>query len=157
MTLTDKLDILMDSKKINRATLSRESGIPYMTIANFYEKGTDNVKRSTLLKIAKYFGVTLDSLADDTIEGVDFVQDIYNKKYVDAKNKNDLLILKCFHRADSSDQSAILCILQKYLADDEDFLTSAPPSKVLSNLIAERYNSRKTNNKNTPDVISTKD
>ena len=143
MTLTDKLDILMDSKKINRATLSRESGIPYMTIANFYEKGTDNVKRSTLLKIAKYFGVTLDSLADDTIDGVEFVQDVYNKKHIDARSKNDLLILEAFHRADSSDQSAILCILKKYLTDDEEFFTSAPPSRVLSNLIAGRYASGK--------------
>ena len=67
MKLTDKLDLLMDEKGINRAELSRGSGIPYTTIANFYEKGTDNVKLSTLKKLAEYFDCSLDYLVDDNI------------------------------------------------------------------------------------------
>ena len=65
MTMTEKLDILMDEKHLNKADLSRASGIPYMTIINFYEKGTENVKRSTLLKLCKFFDVTVDFLAVD--------------------------------------------------------------------------------------------
>lgn len=49
-TLTDKLDFLMKERGINRKEFSRQSGIPYMTIVNFYEKGTENVKLSTLKK-----------------------------------------------------------------------------------------------------------
>jgi len=45
-----------------------ESGIPYTTIINFYKNGTDNTKLSTLLRLAKYFHVTLDYIADDDVE-----------------------------------------------------------------------------------------
>lgn len=65
MTMTDKLDLLMRERGLNKASLSREAGIPYMTIVNFYEKGTENVKRSTLLKLSRFFGVTVDFLAVD--------------------------------------------------------------------------------------------
>lgn len=65
MTMTEKLDQLMEERGLNKASLSREASIPYMTIVNFYEKGTENVKRSTLLKLSRYFGVTVDYLAVD--------------------------------------------------------------------------------------------
>ena len=65
MTMTEKLDLLMRERGLNKAELSRASGIPYMTIVNFYEKGTDNVKRSTLLKLSQFFSVTVDYLAVD--------------------------------------------------------------------------------------------
>ena len=68
MKLIDKLDILMKEKEINKKELSRQAKIPYTTIVNFYEKGTDNVKLSTLLKLSRYFSVTLDYIADDDIE-----------------------------------------------------------------------------------------
>lgn len=68
MKLTDKLDLLMRERGINKKDVSRQSGIPYTTIINFYEKGTDNVKLSTLLKLSRYFSVTLDYIADDNIE-----------------------------------------------------------------------------------------
>ena len=67
MTLTEKLDMLMKEKGINKAELSRGSGIPYTTIVNFYEKGTENVKLSTLKKLADYFNCSLDYLVDDNI------------------------------------------------------------------------------------------
>ncbi len=65
MTMTDKLDMLMEERGLNKASLSRAAGIPYMTIVNFYEKGTENVKRSTLLKLSRFFEVTVDFLAVD--------------------------------------------------------------------------------------------
>ena len=65
MTFTDKLDDLMKKRVINKSILSKESGIPYTTIAGFYTKGTDNVKLSTLKKLSLYFGCSIDYLADD--------------------------------------------------------------------------------------------
>ena len=65
MTMTEKLDILMSERGINKSQLSRLSGIPYMTIVNFYEKGTENIKRSTLIKLSRYFDVTVDYLIID--------------------------------------------------------------------------------------------
>lgn len=66
--LTDKLNKLLKEKNITKAQLSKESGIPYTTIAGFYTKGTDNVKLSTLKKLAEYFECSLDYLVDDNIE-----------------------------------------------------------------------------------------
>ncbi len=54
MSFTEKLDALMAQKGINKSILSKESGIPYTTIAGFYTKGTDNVKLSTLRKLSSY-------------------------------------------------------------------------------------------------------
>jgi transcriptional regulator with XRE-family HTH domain len=65
MTMTEKLDILMSERGINKSQLSRLSGIPYMTIVNFYEKGTENIKRSTLVKLSRFFSVTVDYLIID--------------------------------------------------------------------------------------------
>lgn len=67
MKMTDKLDLLMNERGLNRREFSQQSGIPYMTIVNFYEKGTENVKLSTLKKIAAFFNVSLDYIADDAV------------------------------------------------------------------------------------------
>jgi len=72
MKLTEKLDFLMSEENINKVELSKSSGIPYMTIVNFYEKGTDNVKLSTLKKLSSYFRVSLDYLVDDNCGGTNF-------------------------------------------------------------------------------------
>ena len=66
MGLTEKLDIMMKERKINKAELARESGIPYTTIDGFYKKGSENAKLSTLKKLCSYFGCSLDYLADDS-------------------------------------------------------------------------------------------
>ena len=68
MGLTDKLDLLMKERNINKAELARESGVPYTTIDGFYKKGSENAKLSTLKKLCAYFGCSLDFLADDNIK-----------------------------------------------------------------------------------------
>ena len=65
MSFTDKLDAMMAKRGINKSTLSKEAGIPYTTIAGFYTKGTDNVKLSTLKKLAAYVNCSIDYLAID--------------------------------------------------------------------------------------------
>lgn len=68
MGLTDKLDLLMKERKINKAELARESGVPYTTIDGFYKKGAENAKLSTLKKLCSYFNCSLDYLADDEVQ-----------------------------------------------------------------------------------------
>lgn len=86
MGLTDKLDMLMKEKNINKAELARASGVPYTTIDGFYKKGAENAKLSTLKKLCAYFNCSLDFLADDNVseehqtlaahfEGDDFTED----------------------------------------------------------------------------------
>ena len=68
MSFTEKLDKLMAERRITKAILSREADIPYTTIDGFYKKGCDNIKLSTLRKLAAYFNCSLDYLVDDDTE-----------------------------------------------------------------------------------------
>ena len=68
MGLTDKLDLLMQERNINKSILARESGVPYTTIDGFYKKGAENAKLSTLKKLCSYFNCSLDFLADDEVD-----------------------------------------------------------------------------------------
>lgn len=67
MSFLTKLDKLMQDRNINKNQLSKESGVPYTTIDGFYKKGTDNIKLSTLKKLAAYFECSLGYLADDDV------------------------------------------------------------------------------------------
>ncbi|MCC0743368.1 helix-turn-helix transcriptional regulator [Clostridioides sp. ZZV14-6044] len=66
--MTEKLDKLLYSKNITKAQLSKESGIPYTTIAGLYAKGADNIKLSTLKKLADYFQCSVDYLVYENID-----------------------------------------------------------------------------------------
>ena len=69
MSFTEKLEKLMKENGIsNKAELSKVSGIPYTTIDGFYKKGSDNIKLSTLKKLAECLTCSLDYLVDDTNE-----------------------------------------------------------------------------------------
>jgi len=67
MDFIEKIELLMKERNINRAELSRGSDVPYTTIVNFYEKGVDNIKLSTLKKLSDYFNCSLDYLVDDSV------------------------------------------------------------------------------------------
>lgn len=109
MSFLSKLENLMSDNGIeNISQLSRETGLPYTTIDGFYKKGTENIKLSTLRKLANYFNCSLDFLVDDNIanntdneiqtiaahhDGIDWteeeLEDIENfKRYVLSKRRN---------------------------------------------------------------------
>lgn len=67
MKLTEKLDLLMEEKGINRVELSKGSCVPYSTISSLYDKGYENIKLSTLKRLADYLGCSLGYLADDNL------------------------------------------------------------------------------------------
>ena len=74
MTLLDRMESLMRAKGIaNNSELSRLSGVPYTTIDGFYKKGTENIKLSTLRKICKCLGCSIDYL----ITGLEEEKDIF--------------------------------------------------------------------------------
>lgn len=68
MTFLEKLDLLMKSSDLNKHKLSILSGVPYTTIDGFYKKGYENAKISTVRKIAKALGCSLDYLIEDDDE-----------------------------------------------------------------------------------------
>ena len=69
-SMTDKLSAMMEERNIDKAELSRGTGIPYTTIDGLWKRGTENIKRSTMLKLAKYFHCTLDYLGDDNVSTI---------------------------------------------------------------------------------------
>lgn len=56
------LETLMKNHNLNKHSFSVQSGIPYKTIDNFWKKGCDNIKLTTLKRIAEFFNVSLDYL-----------------------------------------------------------------------------------------------
>lgn len=115
MNFLEKLDFEMDSIGINKNKLSQLSGVPYTTIDGFYKKGYENAKISTIRKIAKTLGVSLDYLIED------------NSSNEIAKppslEDGDEEILKLYHRLDSDDRLLIqgeirgLLLQKKYRKD----------------------------------------
>ena len=67
MNFLDKLDYLMSKSNLNKRTLSQQSGVPYTTILDFYKKGYEHTRISTIFKLATFLGVTTDYLIDDDI------------------------------------------------------------------------------------------
>lgn len=67
MDFLKKLDFLMDKYDLNKSTLSQKSEIPYTTIDNWYKRGYDGLKLSTLRKLSLFFNTTLDYWVDDDI------------------------------------------------------------------------------------------
>ncbi len=60
MNFLEKLDFLMDKYGLNRSTLSQKSDIPYTTIDNWYKRGYEGLKLTTLRKLNDFFNTTLD-------------------------------------------------------------------------------------------------
>lgn len=60
MDFIEKLDFLMDKYNLNKRTLSQKSGIPYTTIDNWYKRGYEGLKLTTLKKLNNYFNTKLD-------------------------------------------------------------------------------------------------
>ena len=87
MSFIERLELEMKRNNIaNKSELSRLSGIPYTTIDGFYKKGSDNIKLSTLKKLANCLHCSLDFLVDDSaneepttlaahFDGDDFTED----------------------------------------------------------------------------------
>lgn len=65
MTFLQKLDLLMAERHINKPKLAELSGVPYTTIDGFYKKGYANAKISTVRKIARALGTSLDYLFEE--------------------------------------------------------------------------------------------
>ena len=81
MAITNKLDFLMAERGITRGGLSKCTGIPYTTIVGFYEKGSDNIKLSNLIKLSTFFGVSLEYLVSDEISADTLASQRLLKKY----------------------------------------------------------------------------
>jgi len=67
MDFLEKLDLMMSRYNLNKRTLSIKSDIPYTTIDNWYKRGYDGLKLSTLRKLSEYFNTLLDFWIKDDV------------------------------------------------------------------------------------------
>lgn len=68
MTMVEKLEKAMQEKGLTKADLARGAGLPYTTVDGIWKKGSENAKRVTLVKLARFLSLSLDYLADDAYE-----------------------------------------------------------------------------------------
>ena len=118
MDLLEKIDHLMDLKGLNRKSLAEASGIPYKTIWNLYNLGYDNIKLSTLQKLADYFDVSLDFLVRD-VEHPEFPLTEHEKELVDL-----------FRQLNAQGQTVLLKNARAYASDPD--LQQLPPAVFVS-------------------------
>ena len=117
--MLSKLEYLMDQKGISsKADLAKQAGIPYTTVVGLWERGVDNVKRSTLIKLSRFFGVSLDYLANDDRRidesfGVDELVEMFHKnkelailfsRSAKLKPRDLEIVLKLVERMDEEDE-----------------------------------------------------
>lgn len=105
MTFLEKLDLLMETEGINKRKLAIRSGVPYTTIDGFYKKGYENAQISTIRKIAKAFGCSLDYL-------IETEEDIKEQPTEDGElSEKELGLIRSIGKLDQSDRelAADLC------------------------------------------------
>ena len=83
------LERLMKERNINKNVLANESGIPYTTIDGWWKKGYDNIRLTTLKKLAAYFNVSLDYLMDSSPE----LEDEYENMLQYLKERPEMKLL----------------------------------------------------------------
>lgn len=90
MRLLENLTILMKKNGINRTQLAKEIGVAPSTVNSWFNRNCDNITLSTLLKLSKYFSITMEEL----INGVPNINNItFNCIEFSA---NELEIIKKF-------------------------------------------------------------
>ena len=121
LTFLEKLDALMAEQNLNKSTLSSASGIPYTTIDGFYKKGFENVKLSTIQKLAKYFDTTLDYFMREDVEDRNFGKP-FTKSYDDLSERERAVAL-AYRTASTDDKAVVDAVLKKYLEQQQKYIS----------------------------------
>ena len=74
MTLLEKIDFLLKEKNLDVRKLSKQSGLGYTAIRNWYARGYENMALSSFKTLCSFFGVTMDSMAWDDRE-IEYIKD----------------------------------------------------------------------------------
>lgn len=68
MSVVERLEQYMNENGYKKTDVARMSGIPYTTIDGLFKKGDENTKLSTLKKLAKLIGCSLDELTGSNVD-----------------------------------------------------------------------------------------
>lgn len=83
----DMFDKLLKENNLNKRQFALKSGIPYTTVDGFYKKGYENIRLTTLRKIADFFNVSLDYLVFGNESNL--INNKYDKLNALGKAKSD--------------------------------------------------------------------
>ena len=105
MNFTEKLDLLMKERNLNKHSLAKVTGINYTTIVNRYVRGYGNMSLSNFKAICDFFKVTMDSMARDDVDKIE-------KYDPDSKGihmtSEERFLVACYREADSLDKELAL-------------------------------------------------
>ena len=92
MYLLENLTKLMQEKNINRSELAKEIGVSSSTINSWYNRSCENISLQTLLKLSKYFNITMEELVNGKYNSIVFSEKDYSKNELKAiKNFSDFI------------------------------------------------------------------
>ncbi|MEY8321864.1 helix-turn-helix transcriptional regulator [Lachnospiraceae bacterium 46-61] len=117
MNFLEKLDLLLNENKLNKHSLSQQSGIPYTTIDGWYKKGYDGLKLTTLRKLAIFFNTTLDYWAYDDIAIPSNNKHIKKETY--TLSPEDETILSLYNQLDEGDKGEIRGEIKQMLKSEK--------------------------------------
>ena len=83
MNLLQNLSELMKEKNMNRTELAKELGIAPSTINSWYNRSCENISLQTLLKLSRYFNITMEELVHGHYNSIVFS----SKDYSDTELK----------------------------------------------------------------------
>ena len=66
MPFIDNLRALMNAKGVSRRKLAADCGISPSAVNSWFNRSAENISLPTLLKLSKYFGVTIEELVHGT-------------------------------------------------------------------------------------------
>lgn len=67
MNFLKNLTHLMEINNMSRNDLAKAVGIAPSTINSWYNRGYENISLKTLLKLSRFFNITIDELVDGSI------------------------------------------------------------------------------------------
>lgn len=67
MNMIEKINLLMEEKDLKKSDVANGAGVPYTTLDGLFKKGYENAKLPTLKKLALFFGVSMEYLANEEI------------------------------------------------------------------------------------------
>ena len=68
MTIVEKLSVLMKERNLKKSHVAKGAGLSYSTYNSIFKRGYENLELNTLKRLANYFDVTMEYLANDEAE-----------------------------------------------------------------------------------------
>lgn len=111
MNMYEKIQFLCDERGIKPAQLCKEAGVPKSTLSELKGGRTKTLSTNNLMKIAQYFGVSLDFF-DDSYDAVENTRDeLFEKRK---------LLFDMSKRATEDQLDAFLVVFKSLMNNEED-------------------------------------